>query len=76
MARSDMDEIIIERLAEAFAPQVAAGAAREDILAALEGTSLVELGPRALCRAQDRFMLRRHETLYGPLRSAVAAGSR
>jgi hypothetical protein len=71
-----MTEIMLERLAAAFAPLVAAGAASDEILAPLIGTSLEELGPLALCRAQDRVFTRRHEALFGPLRPAVPAGAR
>ncbi len=76
MAQAPINDVIIERLAEAFAPAVAAGVSREEILADLEGTNLADLGPQALCRAQWNFILRRHETLYGPLPEAVAAGAR
>jgi hypothetical protein len=76
MATTDMDEVMIERLAAAFAPAVAAGAPREEILATIEGTSLESLGVRALCRAQDRHLLRRHEALHGPLPQAAPVGSR
>ncbi len=73
MAQNDR---LIEEMAEAFGSSVAAGIPREEILGAFEGTGLEDLAVVALCRAQDRFFIRRHETLYGPLGPAVPVGAR
>lgn len=67
------NEQLIQAMAEAFAADVAAGVLREKILAQFDGTNLVDIAERALCRAQDRFIIGRHERLHGPLGPAVAA---
>jgi hypothetical protein len=74
MARTS-DELV-EEMAAAFAAAVAAGIEREIILADFIGTSILDLAQVALCRAQDRFIIGRHERLYGALGPAVPAGAR
>lgn len=74
MARTS--EELVEEMAAAFATAVATGIEREIILADFVGTSILDLAERALCRAQDRFVIGRHERLYGELGPAVPAGAR